>query len=217
MLEPDRMRRSDRPGTPVQDTLEAPARLWQSFFVHGGHLPMSAHSSSRGPAGDVTVTFTATGSPATWVGAVSTASPRQVVPAAEALGPNAQAVDFFQQLRLQGGVEGGSGLGWSMRTEESVLGHGGHFVKGAADAHPTPQGTGVGAGLLCSVHHKAPGALHPSAGLSMASRLMFSEPKPLGATVMVHLFPGTSRRVMAGGVVPGVYPPQGSATMDLRR
>lgn len=58
----------------------------------------------------------------------------------------------------------------------------------------------------------------PSAGLSMASRLMFSEPKPLGATVMVHLFPGTSRRVMAAGVLSPVFTRRrGSATMDLRR
>ena len=86
-------------------------------------------------------------------------------PAAEALGPNAQAVDFFQQLRLQGGVEGVR-IGLVNGTEESVLGHGGHFVKGAADAHTQHhRGTGVGAGLLYGVHHKAPDALHPVGGL----------------------------------------------------
>ena len=77
---------------------------------------------------------------------------------------------------------------------------------------PTPNTTG-GQGLepacftVSTTKRRTPST--PSAGLSMASRLMFSEPKPLGATVMVHLFPGTSRRVMAAGVLSGVYPPQG--------
>ena len=86
---------------------------------------------------------------------------------------------------------------------------------------PTPNTTG-GQGLepacftVSTTKRRTPST--PSAGLSMASRLMFSEPKPLGATVMVHLFPGTSRRVMAAGVLSPVFTRRrGSPTMDLRR
>ena len=58
----------------------------------------------------------------------------------------------------------------------------------------------------------------PSAGLSIPRRLMFSEPKPLGATVIRHPSPGTSRRVMAAGVLSSVFTRRrGSPTMDLRR
>ncbi len=50
----------------------------------------------------------------------------------------------------------------------------------------------------------------PSAGLSILRRLMFSLPKPLGATVMVQPSPSTRCTVMAaGGVVAGVAPAQG--------
>ena len=58
----------------------------------------------------------------------------------------------------------------------------------------------------------------PSAGLSIWMRLMFSLPKPLGATVMVQLSPSTRCTVMAAGVLSPVLPRRsGSATMLLRR
>ena len=47
---------------------------------------------------------------------------------------------------------------------------------------------------------------------------MFSLPKPLGATVTVQPSPGTSRTVMAAGVLSPVFTRRrGSPTMDLRR
>ena len=58
----------------------------------------------------------------------------------------------------------------------------------------------------------------PSAGLSIWMRLMFSLPKPLGATVMRQPSPSTRCTVMAAGVLSPVLPRRsGSATMLLRR
>ena len=53
---------------------------------------------------------------------------------------------------------------------------------------------------------------------SILSRLIFSEPKPLGATVRVQRSPGTIRTVMEAGVLSSVLTlRRGSDTMDLRR
>ena len=52
----------------------------------------------------------------------------------------------------------------------------------------------------------------------MAIRLMFSLPKPLGATVMASLSPGTSWVYsMAGVLSPEFTRSSGSDTTDLRR
>ena len=52
----------------------------------------------------------------------------------------------------------------------------------------------------------------------MAMRLMFSLPKPLGATVILTRSPGTSSTWSMAGVLSPVFTrSRGSATTDLRR
>ena len=57
----------------------------------------------------------------------------------------------------------------------------------------------------------------PSAGLSIPRRLMFSLPKPLGATVILQASPGTSRTVMAAGVLSPVLMQQYGITVKESR
>ena len=58
----------------------------------------------------------------------------------------------------------------------------------------------------------------PSAGLSMARRLMFSLPAPLGATVMRQRSPSARCSVTKAGVLSPVFTRlSGSAVMLLRR
>lgn len=67
-------------------------------------------------------------------------------PAAEALGADAQGIDFLQQLLPQLGIEG-VGVGLVDGAEQGMLGQIGRLVKGAADADAQHDGgTGVGAG-----------------------------------------------------------------------
>ena len=59
----------------------------------------------------------------------------------------------------------------------------------------------------------------PSAGTSILTTLLFSEPAPLGARRRVRPSPGTMRVWMTAGVLSPVFlrSNRGSATQDLRR
>ena len=165
------------------------------------------------------LTLTATGSPATWVGAVSMDSPRQVVCPPKPWGPTPRALIASSSPLLQLGVEG-VGVGLVDGPEQGVLGQIGHLVESCRRCRCPARWGGRGWSRpdapVSMTKFFTPST--PSAGLSMPRRLMFSLPKPLGATVMSTPVPrNQADGDGGGGVVLGVYPAQGSPTMDLRR
>ena len=99
---------------------------------------------------------------------------------AQTHGTNAQKVQSFQQLQL---------LGRSPRhIEKCPFGKARRQIKAAADADPQEKGrTGMAARSDTVLMMKSKGS---SAGLSMPTRLMFSEPAPLGKAVIFR--PGPS-------------------------
>ena len=130
-------------------------------------------------------------------------------PAAEALGPNAQGIDFLQQLLLQSGIEGLGVVGAHL-PQQGLLGQQGALVKGAADAHPHHDGrTGVGTGLLHRVQNKGFDPFQPVGGLEHGDAAHVFAAKALGGHGDLHPVPGHQRGVQhGGGVVTGIHPVQ---------
>ncbi len=135
-------------------------------------------------------------------------------------GPDPQIIDAFQYLGFQFGD-----LRIRVRiahpAQKGLFGQQHAFFRRPPDADTDDNGrTGIGACLIDALHDKIDDPLLvPSAGGSMASRLMFSLPNPLESAVIFNFSPGTMVVWITAGVLSFVLilAENGLSTTDLRR